>query len=384
MPNFSRLRIERFKRIVHADLPLRDLNVLIGANGIGKTSLLESLELLAAAAQGTLNDKVSAKGGLESIQTFDTKNELSFGVEMPVQGHNPISYEIELRKSGLGYVIQRETLNQRRPNFVQPFLHINSTATDVRYYDSADGKLLRPTWDHNPLEASLFQVPKMYREAEDFRRRLASLIYYGLISTDTNSPIRQAQQMRPAKNPGKAGEDLISCLYFLRESNRDRFEVLEDTLTAAFPSFERLDFPPVAAGILTLTWKDKNFRHPVYLHQLSEGTVRFLWLAAILLAEDTPCLTLIDEPEVSMHPELLRLLADLMRGAAQRTQLIVATHSERLVRFLQPNDVLVLDYNDDGSTHFQRADSEELDIEKWLTEYSLDQLWQMGRIGGRA
>ena len=382
MAIFSKIRINHYKRIVSADLQLRDLNVLIGANGVGKTSLLESFQLLASAAQGGLQEKINAKGGLESLQTFDSKDDLGFSVEMPSAGHAPLSYEIEFRKSGLGYLIQRETLSQKRPNFDNPFLYINSSGADVRYYDS--GKLLRPTWEHNPLEASLSQVPKMYREAEEFRKRLASLAYYGLIVTDSNAPIRQPQQMRPASNPGKTGEDLISSLYFLRESNRERFEVLEDTLSAAFPSFERLDFPPVAAGILTLTWKDRNFRHPIYLHQLSEGTIRFLWLAAILLTEETPSVTLLDEPEVSMHPELLRLLVDLFRGAAKRTQLIVATHSERLVRFLEPKEVLVLDYDDSGATQFQWADSDQLDLEKWLADYSLDQLWQMGRLGGKA
>ena len=91
---------------------------------------------------------------------------------------------------------------------------------------------------------------------------------------------------------------------------------------------------------------------------------------------------MIDEPEVSLHPELLSLLADLMREASQRTQLIVATHSDRLIRFLEPEEVVVMDIAEDGSAVAAWADT--LDLDDWLAEYSLDDVWRMGRMGGRA
>jgi predicted ATPase len=90
---------------------------------------------------------------------------------------------------------------------------------------------------------------------------------------------------------------------------------------------------------------------------------------------------LLDEPEVSLHPELLGLLADLLREASNRTQLIVATHSDRLIRFLQPNEILIMDSTDDGMTTLKWAN--ELDLEKWLKDYSLDELWSSGRLGAR-
>ena len=117
------------------------------------------------------------------------------------------------------------------------------------------------------------------------------------------------------------------------------------------------------------------------MHQLSEGTLRFLWLVTLLQSRDLTAVTLIDEPEVSLHPELLKLLADLMREASQRTQLIVATHSDRLIRFLEPNEVLVCDA-EDGLATMTWADS--LNLEKWLEDYSLDELWAMNVIGGRS
>jgi predicted ATPase len=91
---------------------------------------------------------------------------------------------------------------------------------------------------------------------------------------------------------------------------------------------------------------------------------------------------LLDEPEVSLHPELLNLLADLLREASNRTQVIVATHSDRLIRFLKPEEVLLMDATEDGMTRLTWADN--LDLNMWLREYSLDELWSSGRIGARA
>jgi predicted ATPase len=222
----------------------------------------------------------------------------------------------------------------------------------------------------------------MYREPETLRQHLASCSFYKAweLNLSPQSPIRLPQSMRPATLPGAKGEDLVSCLYYLRETDPNRFAIIQDTLAAAFPDFERLSFPPVAAGTLAMTWKDRNFSHPFYMHQLSEGTLRFLWLITLLQSRDLTAVTLIDEPEVSLHPELLQLLADAMREASQKTQLIVATHSDRLLKFLKPREVLVCD-SEDGLATLSWADS--IDLEHWLKDYSLDQLWAMNIIGGR-
>ncbi len=92
-----------------------------------------------------------------------------------------------------------------------------------------------------------------------------------------------------------------------------------------------------------MTWKDSQFSRPLYMNQLSEGTLRFLWLVTLLQTPAATKLTLLDEPETSLHPELLSLLAGLLREASQRTQLIIATQSDALVRFLQPSEVLAMD-----------------------------------------
>ncbi|MEH2116508.1 AAA family ATPase [Nostoc sp.] len=381
MNSFESITIEGYRRLYSVQVNMRPLTIMIGANGVGKTSLLEIFLLLAASAKGQLESKISDLSGLSEIMTGDQAKSLAISLSMSVPNNAPFDYYLRITPKGLAYEIALETLTQQNdPSASIPFKHIESSGLDVKYYSPDIQKLLRPNWDHNPLETSLSQVPKMYQEPENLRKRLASCTFYGALNVAPKSPVRLPQSMRPVTLPGSNGEDLVSCLYYLRETDSERFEIIEDTLAAAFPDFERLSFPPVAAGTLAMTWKDKNFSKPLYTHQLSEGTLRFLWLVTLLQSPDLTAVTLIDEPEVSLHPELLQLLADLMREATQRTQLIVATHSDRLIRFLKPKEVLVCDV-EDGLTTMTWGDS--LDLEKWLEDYSLDQIWAMNLMGGR-
>jgi predicted ATPase len=168
----------------------------------------------------------------------------------------------------------------------------------------------------------------------------------------------------------------------MKETSRDRYDAIEDALRAAFPIFERLDFPPVAAGRITFAWQERGFTSAFFPNEPSEGMPRFLWLATLPQSPGLPRISLIDEPEVSLHPEMLRRLADLMREASERSQLVVATHSDRFVRFLEPTEVIVCDRDEIGGMTVVRAD--ELDLNTWMDDYTLDQLWGKGILGGRS
>jgi len=403
---FVDLSIHGFRRLCNVELSLRPLSVMIGANGTGKTSLLDVLTLFAKSAQGKVSESISELSGLSNILTYDRAEALQLGVSMTVPGHAPLNYSLKLRPRGIAYTIAEERLWQQRPGHSMPFLHIDSYGEDIKYFEIDQKKLVRPntgvakgrgsladsqfdqdnpvrpSWTHNPLETSLSQVPKLFQQPEDFRKRLASSTLYHVLNVDPRSPVRLPQPMQPAALPGRNGEELVSCLFYLREAERDRFEAIQDALRAAFPRFDRLDFPPVAAGTLALAWRETGFSKPLYMHQLSEGTLRFLWLATLLQSPGLTALTLLDEPEVSLHPELLSLLADMMREASNRTQLVVATHSDRLIRFLRPEEIVVMDSDEEGMTTLKWAN--ELDLDAWLKDFSLDELWSNGRLGARA
>jgi predicted ATPase len=300
---FQEISIKGFRRLNDVQLSLHPLTVLIGKNGVGKTSMLDVFSLLASSARGGLNSAISDLGGLSACLSYDRADRLCLGISMEVERvrimrpfgekDEPLEYELCLKPQGAAYIIEKETLTeQREPKPKDPFKHINSQGSDVRYYEVDQKNLVRPTWEHNSLETSLFQVPKMFREPEEFRNRLGSSTFYHVLNVEPRAPVRLPQPLRPATLPGKNGEDLVSCLFSLRESERDRFEAIEDSLRAAFPGFQRLDFPPVAAGTLALTWRDSRFSKVLYMHQLSEGMLRFLWLATLLQSPGLTALTL--------------------------------------------------------------------------------------------
>jgi len=382
MLKIKRIKIGGFRRLKDIDLPFKPLMVLIGANGVGKTSLLDAYSLMSSTASGGLNTKLSELGGVGNILTRGKTESISLFVDMEMSGYRPIEYDLKLTPKNVGYEISHEFLTQAHDGFSEPFKHIESRGDDIRYYEVGTRRLIRPNWEHNPFESSLFQVPKMFREPEELRRILGSVTQYHVLDVGQRAPVKLPQQMKPADLPGSDGEDLIPFLYYLRESNNDRYGAIEDSLRVAFPSFESLSFPPVATGMLTMTWKDRNFKKPFFMQELSEGTLRFIWLVSLLQSPNLSTVTMIDEPEVSLHPELLSLLADLMREASKRTQLIVATHSDRFIKFLKPEEVVVMDSNDDGDTTATWGDS--LDLDEWLKDYSLDEIWRMGRMGGRS
>jgi len=382
-PGFSRLAVRGYRRLRYVVLPLRRLNVLIGANGVGKSSILDVFDLLAASAAGRLESTITDLGGMTSLLTADGKTkDITLQLRMGQEAVPALGYDVRLVAQGYGYIIADEVLKEfGNPPPKNPAEYIDTAGPNIRYWH--DGRFVAPNWEYKHQETALSQAPKMYQEAEGFRRLVADVseIYHSL-DVSMRAPVRLPQILSPAQTPGTNGEDLVSCLYTISQTAHQRFEAIEDALRAAFPTFERLDFPPVAAGRITLAWRERGFTRPFDANELSEGTLRFLWLATLLQSPGLPKVTLIDEPEVSLHPEMLRLLADLMREASERTQLIVATHSDRFVRYLDPGELVVCDCDETGGMTVQWADG--LDLKAWLEDYTLDQLWSKGILGGRS
>ncbi|MCE1246106.1 MAG: AAA family ATPase [Firmicutes bacterium] len=387
MNHISHLKISGYKRLFNIDLEMRPLMVMIGANGIGKTSMLEVLSLLSASAGGKLNQKLSSLGGISEVVTKDLNTQtesgkqISLSLEIPHKDFPNLNYDLKLEQQGFSYAISSEILCQQWPQNTQQSIYINSAYNSISYYEPNTNSFRVPNWNFNLSETTLSQIPKIYDQLEVISKILSSASLYHTLNVNAGSPVKLPQQLKPILFPGENGEDLFPFLYSMKESYPDRYEIIMDTLKTAFPGFESLGFPPVAAGMLSMTWKEEHFKSPLYMNQLSEGILRFLWLTALLQSPSLPAITMIDEPEVSLHPELLSLLAHQLREASRRTQLIVATHSDRLIRFLKPEEIVVVNMNEDGFAEMEWADA--LDLEEWLKEYSLDELWNMGRLGGK-
>ena len=379
------LSVTNFRCLKKMNLKLQSLNVLIGPNGSGKTTVLDIFNLVAAGARQNLARKISEYGGVSTLLTVDNTeaNAIQFGLLVKVEWFKkPIAFAFGIEKRGLGYVVGNERLWPLEAKSQPTWPWIENIPGKPRYYDFVQKKMLAPAWEgFDELELMLGQVPKDQEKQERFRKLLADTGYFSYLDVGNSSVIRNPQNLEPNLFlPGPNGENLISALYNLRTAHGDVFQRIMEANRAAFPGFREVDFPLVAAGKATMIWMENGRKF--YPHQMSEGTLRYLWLTTLLLSPALPAITLIDEPEVSLHPELLMLLAGLLQEASQRSFIIVSTHSDRLIRWLKPEEVVVVD-REDGLSTLRRASDPSLKVEEWLKEYTLDEIWLMGELGGR-
>ena len=383
------LRVRDFRSLVDIDVPLRGLNVMIGPNGAGKTALLETIQLLQRGSQQQLDDFIVDHGGIDSLinrgnggrRPNRTSIELLVDVNNPQRSVEPMVYTVELISLQRSPAKGMERLEwQLYP--APPLRYIDAQGERVRYFDPETKRLKEPDWQLRANELALAQMPKnkLFQEPEALRDLLASAVYQSSLDVSPRSPVRLPQALTTGMRPGPNGEGLYSALFNLRSKAPDIYERILALLEQAFPGFERLEFDVVGAGQVTLMWLERSSKQPLYPNQLSEGTLRFLWLVTSLLSLAIPPLLLLDEPEVSLHPELLMLLAAVLQDAAVNSQIVVATHSPELIRWLQPDQVLVVD-KVEGASSFTWADT--LRLDEWLKEYTLDDLWLMGTLGGR-
>lgn len=372
MNRITRLKIENFRRLKSLDLEMRPLGVMVGANGSGKTSIFDALSLLKAAVEGKLNERMSELGGFTSNVTLDGSQTMTFGIEVSTDYY----YELCIASKNGGTLVESETIR-------------------LRSEEGFNEKTFYPK-DNNGVgiwEEDIFGFNKFIKAITDpflithdlpFRRLLNTFYYYCRLNVDRNAPVRLPQQIAPEFLPKQDGSNLLSVLYNLREQQPEAYDEIIETLKIAFPGFESLTLPNVAAGMMSLAWNDRNFRNALYQHQMSEGMLRMLWLTTILLNPHLTPLTMIDEPEVSLHPELLAILVGCFRKATTYTQLLAATHSTDLIRNLHPSEVLILDMDENGMTSARWGDDPELNLDDWLKDYTLGDVWQMGLLGGRA
>jgi len=164
---------------------------------------------------------------------------------------------------------------------------------------------------------------------------------------------------------------------------QDYYEEYLFTLQRAFPSFEKLLFPAEGGqGKTVVAWKDRHFPgRAITANLLSDGTLRFMGLLAALYDPEPPSLLCLDEPEENLHPQLVRLLVSVLHEAAERMQIIVATHSPELISYLENADDVVVAEAEEGWSTLRRLSQN--DLQHWLEKYSLGELWMSGEIGGR-
>jgi predicted ATPase len=386
----TRIEIQNYKRLKKVELELGTLNVLIGTNGSGKTSFLEILEILSLSAKGDLETAIGDRF-LSVITRDNPENKLIIKLVFSAinSKYLPFTYELTLSRNvqDNSYAIDYESLNQQlNKKAVEPFKHLTRTKNKFIYNNEEGVQYAEPAeLSYDIKETGLSQTAKLYPSVDRFKNYLSDFSLYSFSQLDVSyrSVLRQAQKITPTSMPKGDGSDFLGCLYNMRDKDSgESFEDLMMTLRLVFPRLEKITFPSASPGFIYLQWKEKGIDTPFSGYELSEGTLRFLFLLTILYQDKLPSYLIIDEPEVSLHPKMIEILTEVMRKASSKTQLVIATHSEQMVRVLRPSELIVADVDEDnGFTILTRLNDE--DMASWLQDYTLDELWNMNIFGGQ-
>jgi predicted ATPase len=367
MPNNLKwIRVSGFKSIKKLDLELNSLNVLIGANGSGKSNFISLFRLLNEILErhlqvysGTVIADTLLYYGRKT--TSEIKIELSF---------NTNGYEVSLIPTDDGRLIfSDETVWFHDKKFPKPYqVPIGSGHQESNLYLESKKNVNQTIADY-------------------VMARLRSWKIYHFHDTSRDSKMKQAQNINDNKRLQSDASNIAAYLYLLEQKYNDHYKRIVRTIRRVTPFFD--DFVlrpnPLNEDTILLQWRDLNSDTPFNVHTLSDGTLRFICLATLLLQPDEklPSVILIDEPELGLHPFAINILAALLESASTKTQVIISTQSVPLINQFAPEDILIVDRKDAQST-FKRLSSENL--ANWMTEFSnygIGDLWEKNIIGGR-
>lgn len=356
----SSLSIQGFRSIKNLQkLELKKLNVLVGANGAGKSNFVDFFRMLRAMAEERLQGFVRDGGGADGF-CFDGPKVTPIISAHLEFGENEYKFSLKPEVSGIMSVITEETLWKTAGGW--------SNDTGV----VSESRL--KSW----LNSS--GLYGKHEKKHYISESVSSWVVYHVHDTSKTAPMRRKQ---PVSNNRELQPDAGNVAPFLRyilEKNYLHYRRICDTIRQIAPFFQDFRLVTEHEGeneVTRLEWTQKGSNYPFQPWQLSDGTIRFICLVTALLQPKPPSTILIDEPELGLHPMALDILAELIHEASERTQVIVSTQSPILLNRFTSEQIIVVDRHD-GASRFQRLDTSALS--HWLEEYALGELLQKNII----
>lgn len=354
------ISLEGYKSIKHCrNLELRPLNVMVGANGSGKSNFLSFFKLLNFAMIGALQEFIGRQGGASSLLYYGPKVTPQFSATLEIESDKRvITYHCRLVHAAPDTLIFGEESLRDRPR------EITSTPSQTLSKRGHRETALRdPGWKKNWTVGFSGVVLRFFR-------------LYQFHDTSDESRLRGRVDKDDASFLHANGGNLAAILRKLREAVPATYQRIIETIRLAAPFFDDFLLEPDVADsrYIMLRWRAKGRAEYVFgPHQISDGTLRFMTLCTLLMMPPAWRLAMIalDEPELGLHPVALDLLASLLKEASQDTQIIVSTQSPAFIDAFEPEDVIVTELKEDAS-QFKRLNSTEL--EDWLKDYSLGDL----------
>ena len=371
MPKLESLTVHGFKSIRELeDFELRSLNVLIGANGAGKSNFLSLFRMLECLSTNRVQLFIKDEGGPDALLFGGRRHASSISVGLFFNSGR-YQYRFSLEPVADAMAFANEWLLPGVAEFIKDIAPGTSPSV-VGGTTWASGHSEARLADVGRGEFASYVLPDMQRwrlfHFQDMSR---------IAQVRLSSAVRDNLSFKPdASNLGP-------FLRHLREQYLDHYRQIVETVRLAAPFFGDFVYRRDIGESMELEWFQVGDSDTVLgSRQISDGTLRFICLTALLLQPEQllPELILIDEPELGLHPYALTLLAEMLQQASDARQIIVSTQSADLVSELDPEDIVVVNRKGGAST-FARLDGD--DLSDWLKDYTLGELWKMNIVGGR-
>jgi len=361
-----RVILKGFKSIKEMDIELRALNVLIGANGAGKSNLVSFFKLLNEMMAGRLQQYIGTSGRAQSLLHFGPKVTQQIEARLEFEVSNGVdTYTMRLfHAAGDTLVFADEELSFLQTGYTSPkVVPLDAGHQETRIGEKADKG--EPT-------------------ARAIRRILNRCRVYHFHDTSPTARVRQYCYIGDNRWLMPDAGNLAAVLLRLREENGAlAYQRIVKTIRLIAPFFDDFELEPSGPNKkdVILNWREKGSDQVFGPHQFSDGTLRAICLVTLLMQpeDELPDLIIVDEPEIGLHPYALNVVAALFGQAWRHTQVLISTQSSSLLDNFDPEDVIVVNREGKESL-FERLNPAEL--EAWLEEYSLGEVWEKNVIGG--
>lgn len=362
----NRIKIQGYKSIKDLDLELKPINVLIGSNGVGKSNFLSFFKLVNNIYEQRLQNYVAKQGGADNLLYFGRKTtsniygKISFIKDITANSNNVYYFDLV-------------------PDIFNSFV-IDTEGSGFNVIDWEDDK--QNYFFVTDIRESIIKGSSTFRN-KFISNYLDSMKIFHFHDTAESSPLRTPAQIDDNKYLREDGNNLAAFLYYLQQKHPKSFNRIQKTIHSIAPYFERFDLHPdrLNENSIKLEWKEVNQPETYFnASHFSDGTLRFIALATLLMQPELPEVIIIDEPELGLHPFAINKLASLIRKASSTSQIIISTQSVNFVDNFEPEEIITVDRVENESV-FMRLDSCEL--KGWLSDYTIGDLWQKNVIKGQ-
>ena len=362
----EKITLKGFKTIQSlVDFEPRPLNVLIGPNGAGKSNFISFFRMLSWALSGPdkLPEYVGKQGGASKFLHDGPEETCEIEAEMTIMtqtGENQYAFRLKYAAD--------DTLIYREEKYRFSSKDLPSRAP------------WRPTTSGH-RSPQLLDLANTDRTARVIRDILSKIKVYQFHNTSETARIRGTRDMLDNRWLREDAWNIAPVLLRLKEDDGRCYQRIVDTMRLILPFFSDFELEPRHQRLL-LQWRERNTDEVFSVSQASDGMLRVVALVTLLLLpeQDLPDVLILDEPELGLHPYAINVVGGLIRAVSNKVQVIVATQSMPLIDCFEPEDLVVVD-RENRCSAFKRLSED--DLEEWLENYSLSELWEKNVLGGR-